>query len=88
LEEKAVELLGEIIARIKDEKLKSEIEEVRKDIKTITKDLKTRNNIVQFFTTLGDKNSDLHKTISGVGMSKKIITELVKLGEKLRDLIF
>ncbi len=88
LEKKAVELLGEIIARIKDEKLKAELEEIRNNIKSTTKDLKTKNNIVQFFTRLGDKKSDLHKTISGVGMSKKIIVELVKLGEKLKDLIF
>ncbi len=67
LEKKAVELLDEIIGRIKDEKLKAEIGEVRKDIKATIKDQKARNNIVQFFTRLGDKNSDLHKTISGVG---------------------
>jgi len=88
LEEKVVELLGEVIGQIKDGKTRNEIEEVRKDIKSTTKDREARNNIMQFFTRLGDKNSDLHKTISGVGMSKKIIVELVKLGEKLRDLIF
>jgi hypothetical protein len=88
LEEKCVELLDEIINQIKDEEVKTQLEEVKKDIKSTTKDQKTRNNIIQFFTKLGDKNSSLHKSIAGVEMSKKIITELVRLGEKLKDLIF
>ena len=88
LEEKCVELLEEIIKQVKDEKLKTQLEEVKKDITATTKDQKTRNNIIQFFTKLGDKNSSLHKSIDGVEMSKKIIAELVRLGEKLKDLIF
>ncbi|MFT5703081.1 MAG: hypothetical protein ACI9TO_000442 [Rickettsiales bacterium] len=88
LEEKTAELLGEIIEKIKDEKLKNKLEEIKEDIRSTTKDQKSRNNIIQFFTKLGDKNSNLHKTIQGAGMSKKIITELVKLGEKLKDFIF
>ena len=88
LEEKCVELLEEIIKQVKDEKLKTQLEEVKKDITATTKDQKIRNNIIQFFTKLGDKNSSLHKSIAGLEMSKKIITELVRLGEKLKDLIF
>jgi hypothetical protein len=88
LEEKCVELLDEIIGKIKDEKTKVQLEEVKKDIKATTKDQKTKNNIISFFTKLGDKNSNLHKSIAGAQMSKRIITELVKLGEKLKDLIF
>jgi hypothetical protein len=89
LEEKAAELLDEIIKQIKnDEKLKNQLEEVKKDITAIPKDERTKNNIIRFFNKLGDNNSDLNKTIQGIGMSKKIITELVKLGEKLKDLIF
>jgi hypothetical protein len=88
LEEKCVELLEEIIRQVKDGKLKTQLEEVKKDITATTKDQKTRNNIIQFFTKLGDKNSSLHKSIAGLEMSKKIITELVRLGEKLKDLIF
>lgn len=80
--------MNEIINQIKDEKVKTQLEEVKKDITSNTKDQKTRNNIIQFFTKLGDKNSSLHKSIAGVEMSKKIITELVRLGGKLKDLIF
>ncbi len=76
--------MDEIIKQIKDEKLKNQLEEVQKNIATLPKDKKTKNNIVQFFTKLGDKNSNLHKTITGVGMSKKIIADLVKLGEKMK----
>ena len=88
LEEKCVELLDEIIEQIKDEKVRTELEEVKKDIASEAKDQKAKNNIIQFFTKLGDKNSSLHKSIDGVEMSKKIIAELVRLGEKLKDLIF
>jgi hypothetical protein len=87
LEEKAAELLDEIIEQIKDEKVKNQLNEVKKDITTLPKNKKTKKNILQFFSKLGDDNSDLSKTIKGVGISKKIISELIKLGEKLKDFI-
>jgi hypothetical protein len=89
LEEKATELLDQIIGQIKDdEKLKNQLAEIKQDIEISPRDQKTKNSIKKFFTDLGDNKSELHKTIKGVGISKKIIVELIKLGEKLKDLIF
>jgi hypothetical protein len=37
---------------------------------------------------LGDDESDLNKTIKGMKVANKIIKELVKIGEKTKDLIW
>ncbi len=88
LENKIIEILDELIAKIKSEKkLKNQLEEIKKSIKKSPKDQETQNRIERFFKEMGDNNSDLHKTIKGFGITKKIITELVKLGEKFKDLI-
>ena len=71
-----------------DKKLTTQLEEVKNNIKKSPKDEKTKNKISQFFTKLGDDNSELHKKIKGIGIAKKAIIELAKLGEKLKDLIF
>ena len=86
LEEKIIQFLDKLIAQIVDEKVKTQIEEVKKDIAISPKNQKTKNSITQFFTDLGDEKSNLHKTIKGIGISKKIISELIKLGEKFKDL--
>jgi hypothetical protein len=83
LENKIIELLDLIIKQAKNNKiLKAKLEEVKQDITADPKDQKTKNRIIKFFTKLGDHSSDLHKTIEGAEISKKILTELVKLGEK------
>ncbi len=89
LEEKAVELLDEVIKQIKNDKdLKNQLEAVKQDIQSLPKDEKTKNKIVKFFNKLGDNTSDLHKTMEGARISKAAIVELIKLGTKLKDLIF
>jgi hypothetical protein len=88
LENKIIEMLDELITQIKSKKkLKNQLEEIKEIIKKSPKDQETQNRIQRFFKEIGDNNSDLHKTIKGLGITKKIITELVKLGEKMRDLI-
>jgi hypothetical protein len=88
LENKIIEILDELTAQIKSEKkLKNQLEEIKENIKKSPKDQETQNKIQKFFKEIGDDNSDLHKTIKGLGIAKKIITELVKLGEKFKDLI-
>ncbi len=88
LENKIIEILDELTTQIKSEKkLKNQLEEIKESIKKSPKDQETQNRIQKFFKEIGDNNSDLHKTIKGLGTTKKIITELVKLGEKFKDLI-
>ena len=87
LEEKIIELLDQIIDKSEDEKVKNQLLKVQEDLKASPRNAKTKNKITKFFTDLGDDKSTLHKTIKGIGISKKIISELIRLGEKLRDLI-
>ena len=88
LENKIIEILDELTTQIKSEKkLKNQLEEIKESIKKSPKDQETQNRIQKFFKDIGDNNSDLHKTIKGLGTTKKIITELVKLGEKFKDFI-
>ncbi len=88
LEEKIIELLDQLIKQIKtDSKLKSHLKEIKEILKISPQNQKGKNKMINFFNRLGDSNSDLHKTIKGIGITKKAVTELVKLGEKLKDLI-
>lgn len=89
LESKVIELLDEIIKQIKaDKALKNQLEQTKSDIKTSTQDKKARNRIAKFFNDMGDNDSNLYKTIKGAGVTKKVITELIKLWEKLKDTMF
>jgi hypothetical protein len=89
LEQKAIDLIDQLIIQTKaDNKLKKQLEEIKANLKSSPKDQNAKEEIAKFFTNLGDKNSKLHKQIKSVGIAKKMIAELVKLGEKLKDLLW
>lgn len=88
LESKLIQLLDKIIKSLSKKKLKFQITDIKEEIIKSPKDDQTKNKILNFFEQIGDSNSKLHKTIIGAKISAKMIKELVKLGEKLRDLIF
>jgi DNA ligase (NAD+) len=89
LENQLIELLDELAQKIKnDKKLKIKIEEIKQEIKSAPKSQKSKNKILRFFKNLGDEKSDLSQTIQGIGISKKILVDLVRLGEKFKDLFF
>ena len=96
LEDKAIELIDELIKEAKKEnsdndnnsKLTEELEEIKLDLKTLPKTQKSKDKIFNFFSRLGDDESDLNKTIKGMKVANKIIKELIKIGEKIRDLIW
>jgi hypothetical protein len=89
LEQKALELIDQLIIQTKtDNKLKTQLEEIKTNLKSTPKDQNTKEKITKFFTNLGDENSKLNKQIKSAGIAKKIIAELVKLGEKLRELFW
>ena len=96
LEDKAIELIDELIKETKKEnsdngnnsKLTEELEEIKLDLKTLPKTQKSKDKIFNFFSRLGDDESDLNKTIKGMKVANKIIKELIKIGEKIRDLIW
>ena len=88
LETKIITLLDELIIAVQDNKnIVKELEQVRNIVKDPAKTQKAKSKLVNFFAKLGNNNSELNKAIKGVGITKKIITELIKLGEKLKDLI-
>ena len=76
-----------IIAARDNKNIVKELEQVRNIVKDPTKTQKAKSKLVNFFAKLGNNNSELNKAIKRVGITKKIITELIKLGEKLKDLI-
>ena len=93
LEDKAIELIDELIKETKKEKnsnqkLTKELEEIKLDLKTLPKTQKSKDKIFNFFNKLGDDESELNKTIKGMKVANKIIKELIKIGEKIRDLIW
>ncbi len=87
LERKIIQLLDEIIKSLSKQNIKSQISEIKEEVIKSPKDKQAKNKIFNFFQEIGDSNSDLHKTIKGAGISGKIIKELIKLGEKLKDFI-
>ena len=95
LEEKIINLLDELIIKIKadnnpskeSQKLQSELEQAKENLSTKSKSRETKNQIVEFFTNLGDEKSKLHKAAKGAGITKKFINELVKLGIKLKHIL-
>ena len=87
LEDKIITLIDELVTQLKDGKSKNQLKEIKKNIKATVKDQKTKNKIMKFFTNLGDQNSALHKALIGAKISKNIISELIKLGEKLKNII-
>jgi hypothetical protein len=92
LEEKIITLIDQLIIQIKSEtknkKIEAELEEVKNIIKSPKKSDKERNKVINFFNKLGDDKSDLSKTIKGLGVASKIVRELLKLGQKIKELIW
>ena len=88
LEDKIIHLIDRLIEDLKGNKeAKSQLEKVKSDIITKSKNTKAKNRLIAFFKEIGDSESDIHKTIKGAGIAKNVISELVKLGNKLRDFL-
>jgi hypothetical protein len=84
MEKKLIELLDEIIKSIKnDKKAKTQIEKVKQDLENLPKDKKAKKRVIEFFKKLGDSKSNLNKTFKGAGIAKEVISELIKLWNKL-----
>lgn len=88
LEEKIINLIDQIIENLKDHKeAKTQLEKIKSDIKKSPHNSKAKNRIISFFKEIGDDKSDIYKIIKGEGVTKNIISQLVKLGVKLKDLL-
>jgi short-subunit dehydrogenase involved in D-alanine esterification of teichoic acids len=87
LEDKLLELLDKIITDIKSEPVKNQIQEIKQDIQQAATDISAKQRITAFFKEIGDSNSNTHKAIKGAGIAKNIISEILKLGNKLKDLL-
>jgi len=86
LEEKIIELIDQLIVGSKDDKLTKELKDFESKILTSPKDQNTKNKIINFFEDLGNDNSQISKKIKGIDKSKNIISQLIELGIKLKNL--
>lgn len=47
---------------------------------------KSKRSLTEFFKELGDRNSDINKVIKGAKITKNVMAELIRLGNKPKDL--
>ena len=87
LEDKLIDLIDEVIRSIKSDTVKHQLEDVKQDIQASPTSSSARQRVSNFFKEIGDTNSNTRKAIKGAGIAKNIITEIIKLGSKLKDLI-
>lgn len=86
LENRLVQLLGQVIAKMKDDKRsKKKLERIKKD--ALSKSSKSKKNLLTFFKEIGDDKSEIHQAVKGAGITKKVVLEIIKIGDKLIKLI-
>ena len=87
LEEKLIELIDQVKDSLQSEALQTELSLAKQDIASCSTDVESKERLIGFFAKLGDSKSSLHKAIKGAGIAKNIISEILKLGNKLKDLL-
>jgi hypothetical protein len=87
LEDKLLDLIDEVINSIKSDAVKHQLADIKQDIQAATTSASAKQRVSNFFTAIGDTHSTTHKAIKGAGIAKGIITELIKLGSKIKDLV-
>ena len=87
LEEKLIELIDQVKDSLQSEALQTELSLAKQDIASCSTDVESKERLIGFFARLGDSKSSLHKAIKGAGIAKNIISEILKLGNKLKDLL-
>lgn len=87
LEDKLIDLIDEVISSIKSDTVKHQLEDVKQDIQSSPTSSSAKQRVSNFFKEIGDTNSTTHKAIKGAGIAKGIISEIIKLGSKLKDLV-
>lgn len=86
LEEKAADLLDELIIKVKkDNIIQQELQKARDLISASPKTDEQKKQISDFFEKLGDTNSKLNKTVKGAGIAKRFIKELIEIGNQFKD---
>ena len=88
LEKKVIELLDHAIVDLKENQLlKKQLEEVKDDVSDYQGNSKSKLRLKRFFKEIGDSNSKTHKAIVASGIAKDFVTDLIKVGSKLKDLL-
>ena len=82
LEEKLISFLDSLIDKTGEKEAKSTLLEMKKDVEQI-QDKKSKNRLLGFLQSLGDKDSKLSKILRGSKISKESI---LSLAEKLKEL--
>jgi hypothetical protein len=87
LEEKVIKLLDCVVDSLQEnKKAKTDLEAVKQDLSGYQDNPKARTRLKEFFKEIGDSKSDISKVIKGAGTTKSIITDLIKLCNKLKDI--
>jgi AraC-like DNA-binding protein len=87
LEDKLIELLDKVINSLQVSEVKQQLEDIKQDIAAAPNNKTAKNRLMKFFNDMGDSNSSAHKAIKGAGIAKGIITEIVKLIAKIKELM-
>lgn len=83
LENEIIKTLNTMIKSSADAQLNTELTEIQHNLKQVAIDPLSKNKIIHFFKNIGDEQSPIHQAITGAGMTKSIICELIKFGDAL-----
>lgn len=87
LTNKLIELIDCILISVKDDPVTQQLSAIKNDVSDVIKNPTAKNRVVAFFTDLGNTQSTTHQAIKGAGITKKLIAELISLGNKLREIL-
>ncbi len=85
--ESLIELLDEVAKSIKDKKAQDQITTAKLDIANSSTNPSSKKRLFKFLKDLGDEKSDIHKVIKGAEVAKDLLSKLIKLSGKVKDLI-
>jgi hypothetical protein len=83
LENKIIEALDQIIISLDKEDAKKELIAVKKAIPESKNNPKAMNKVKKLFKDIGDSDSDTNKALQGAGITKSILSELLKMLKEL-----
>ena len=85
--ESLIELLDEVAKSLKDKKAQDQITTAKLDIANSSTNPSSKKRLFKFLKDLGDEKSDIHKVIKGAEVAKDLLSKLIKLSGRIKDLI-
>lgn len=63
------------------------MEQAKEQIKSKPNDTSSKRKLIKFFQDLGNPESEINRTLSGIKAAKKIMAKLIKVGKKFLDIL-